>query len=216
MAEDGARLDCSAGAGRDATPLEVGLLDLLGPDSSPNRSAAEAETIDQKGACYCGAVGFSVRGGIFFNGLCHCKACSRARGVSPLHLIAVTPPEALQILKGEEGLVTHRGYRGAFGQMTHRFCGACGCLIDQGPEGAPFRAVLPVNFHLEDGKSCVLPEKYKPKLHVNYENRMMDWHDSLPKYKVFHFEGAIRVNNAGEEIADPAMACRQIECKKEE
>ena len=27
------------------------------------------------------------------------------------------------------------------------------------------------------------PKEYLPKVHVNYENRLMDWHDDLPKFE---------------------------------
>jgi hypothetical protein len=42
-------------------------------------------------------------------------------------------------------------------------------------------AVPPTVFHKYDG---LLPENYRPSMHINYENRMMDSLDDLPKYRV--------------------------------
>lgn len=63
-----------------------------------------SETIEENGACRCRSVKFKVVGKILMNALCHCKACSQNRGMSPVHLIAVTPPEAVQITEGKEFL----------------------------------------------------------------------------------------------------------------
>ena len=153
-----------------------------------------AETIEDSGACQCRSVKFKVSGNIMMNGLCHCKACSHNRAMSPVHLLVVTPPEAVTITEGAEFITTANGY----GKLRHVFCSKCGCLVYQYPEGANFRALLPTNFHIEDGVVCKLPEKYMPKMHVNYENRHYDWCDSLPKFKVFPPGG--KVDNQGNDI----------------
>ena len=159
--------------------------------------------IDQKGSCYCGSVQFRAKGNILYNCFCHCKACSYNRGMSPVHLIGISPPEGIEITKGEELLTLYRGK----GRMYYCFCEKCGCGVYQGPEGLPYRTVFPTNFHIEDGVNCALPDKHLPEFHVNYENRQMDWHDPLPKYKTFPSgvaEGpgyGITMNNRGEEIS---------------
>ena len=65
-----------------------------------------------------------------------------------------------------------------------------------------FLAVFPVNFRIETddptapcGKSCRLPEELMPKAHLNYENRLMDANDDLPKYTAF--QSSPRLNNDG-------------------
>ena len=153
-----------------------------------------SETIEENGACRCRSVKFKVDGKILMNALCHCKACSKNRGMSPVHLIAVTPPEAVQITEGKEFL---RKFKGE-GRMRHKFCSKCGVLVYQCPKKAPFRAILPTNFHIEDGVSCKLPEKYMPRAHINYENRQYDWKDPLPKFKEFPPHG--RLDNNGYDI----------------
>ena len=161
-----------------------------------------SETIEENGACLCRSVKFKVSGTIVFNGYCHCKSCSHSRGMSPVHLIGVTPAEGVEITEGAELLTTAKGY----GKMRHTFCSKCGCLVYQYPEGANFRALLPTNFHIEDGINCTLPDKYRANCHVNYENRQMDSHDPLPKFKTFPWtagvEGSgIMMNNHGKEIS---------------
>lgn len=150
-----------------------------------------------KGACNCGAITFTVSGDPIFNLFCHCRACSRARGVSPSHLYAV-PNEQFSIDQGEEHLQVKEG----MGRLVHAICIKCGCHIYQCPDGAKFRAVLPVNFHIETpdssnpcGVSCKLPKELLPTAHVNYENRLMDVEDDLPKYTAF--SSSPRLNNDG-------------------
>ena len=56
----------------------------------------------------------------------------------------------------------------------------------QGPEGAPFRAFYPRYFNgYIEGKSNALPEALTAKVHFNYENRMWDFNDDIPKFAAF-------------------------------
>ena len=134
-------------------------------------------------------------GAIIFHGLCHCRACSRARGTSPVHLIGV-PASAFAIAKGEELLKT-----AVRGKMTHTFCSSCGGPVYQCPAGAPFRAIFPASFEIEApdaspcGVSCRLPETLHPKGHFNYENRLLDSSDALPKFTCF--PGSPQLKNDG-------------------
>mmetsp|Transcript_54015 Transcript_54015/g.157704 ORF Transcript_54015/g.157704 Transcript_54015/m.157704 type:complete len:157 (+) Transcript_54015:60-530(+) len=143
--------------------------------------------MDLTGACNCSAVAFSAKGAPFCNVFCHCRACSRARGVSPVHLVAFEEP-CFQITKGEEFVKVSKG----LGRMTHAFCSECGAFIYQCPAGAGFRALMPTTFHIETvdpsvpcGVSCKLPPELLPTAHVHYENRLMDACDDLPKYTAF-------------------------------
>ena len=155
-----------------------------------------SETIEDNGACHCRSVKYKVNGTMIMSALCHCKACCHNRGMSPVHLIGVSPPEAIEITEGKEMLTKIKGY----GKVIHAFCSKCGTMIYQCPgEDAPFRAILPTNFHIENGVNCKLPEKYLPKIHVNYENRQYDSCDKLPKFKCFPPNGVL--DNQGNELA---------------
>ena len=153
-----------------------------------------SETIEDNGACQCRSIKYKVKGNMVMSALCHCKACSHNRGMSPVHLIAISPPEALQITEGAELLTKAKGY----GTVRHAFCSKCGTMVYQHPEGADFRAILPTNFHIEDGVNCKLPEKYLPTMHANYENRQYDSCDQLPKFRCFPPNGMM--DNQGNEL----------------
>lgn len=151
-----------------------------------------APRINQTGSCFCGAVQYKVEGEVVFNALCHCRACARACGTGPVHLLAVAPKEtAVTITQGEDAIVTHGD------TVTRCFCGRCGTTLHQGPVAVPFRAVLPTTFKIEAGTNCLFPDEYKPQIHCNYENRTFDWCDDLPKFQCFPGDGAKMMDNAG-------------------
>ena len=106
---------------------------------------------------------------------CHCKACSRAMGTSPVALIIVQE-DAISITKGKAKCI--KGY----GTIIHYWCEDCGTRIYQGPSDKDIRAVYPVNFHIDKGKNCLIPKELMPKSHCNYENRLCNWIDDLPKF----------------------------------
>eukprot|EP00035_Acanthoeca_spectabilis_P034653 m.30336 g.30336 ORF g.30336 m.30336 type:complete len:159 (+) comp6780_c0_seq1:87-563(+) len=141
---------------------------------------ATAAIIDRDAQCYCGEVTLRITGSIIFSGYCHCKPCTRFRGVSPVHLVGVKPAIGVTVTKGKEHVkVVHDP---AGGKMEHGFCTNCGCGLFQSPTGAPFRAVFPTNFRFEDGPYlCTLPPELMPTSHGNYDNRTRDFKDGLPK-----------------------------------
>jgi transcription factor C subunit 7 len=158
--------------------------------------------LDETGRCYCGKVTFHAKGTPVFNVLCHCRPCSRARGVGPMHLLGfreedfefLSGADLVKVVESPPELVT-KSYESPR-PMTHAFCTDCGCFVYQRPKGASFRALAPTTFHLETpsppgdegyscGVSCQLPARLHPTCHVNYENRQMDCHDALPKWRTF-------------------------------
>eukprot|EP00295_Goniomonas_pacifica_P003641 CAMPEP_0175804926 /NCGR_PEP_ID=MMETSP0107_2-20121207/384_1 /TAXON_ID=195067 ORGANISM="Goniomonas pacifica, Strain CCMP1869" /NCGR_SAMPLE_ID=MMETSP0107_2 /ASSEMBLY_ACC=CAM_ASM_000203 /LENGTH=160 /DNA_ID=CAMNT_0017116315 /DNA_START=10 /DNA_END=492 /DNA_ORIENTATION=- len=155
--------------------------------------AAAPQAISQTGKCHCGEVEYKVEGTVLFNGLCHCPNCTRARGTSPIHIIGVAPKTCVTITKGADKLTTWDNG----GRNNRVFCSKCGCLLNQGPPGADFRAIPPTTFHISDGVNCKLPAEYQPKAHVNYENRTFDWNDDLPKFKTFPGPDGAMLNSDG-------------------
>lgn len=153
-------------------------------------------SIDQAGKCNCGRIRFHAAGEILFNALCHCKACTRAKGVSPVHLLAIMQ-EGFTITQGEEHLQVAKGR----GKMRHAFCTECGCHIYQHPEDGGFRALFPPTFHIEEkqrtmNNGCLLlPPEMMPEVHTNYESRLRNFEDDLPKFK--EWSGSERLNNDG-------------------
>jgi hypothetical protein len=153
-------------------------------------------SIDLTGKCNCGRVKFHAAGEILFNLLCHCKACTRAGGVSPVHLLAITQ-EGFTITQGEKDLKVAKGH----GKMRHAFCTECGCRIYQHPDDRGFRSLFPPTFHIEDkygtiNNGCLLlPPEMMPKAHINYESRLRNFEDDLPKFK--EWPDGERLNNDG-------------------
>ena len=97
--------------------------------------------------------------------------------MSPVHVLS-TPGE-VTYTKGAENVKRFNGN----GRLTFDKATCCGCSLNQGPEGAPFRAYYPrmIKSYV-DGKKNTYPADLMPTGHVNYENRQMDWADDLPKW----------------------------------
>jgi hypothetical protein len=71
------------------------------------------------------------------------------------------------------------------GKIIFCQCKTCGVKVYQHPKSGAFKAVLPTNFHIEQGEvGCLLPDSMKPTSHVNYENRLLDCSDALPKVRL--------------------------------
>mmetsp|Transcript_25414 Transcript_25414/g.49636 ORF Transcript_25414/g.49636 Transcript_25414/m.49636 type:complete len:156 (-) Transcript_25414:37-504(-) len=152
--------------------------------------------IEEKGSCYCGAIEFTAKGSLIFSGFCHCKMCSRISQNYPVHLLGLSPPESFVVTKGADKMKTFVTPPGKF---SHDFCSECGTTVSQGPVGGPFRALFPVNFKHEDGVSQKLPAHLEPKFHLNYENRVRDIEDDLPKFKAF--DSGPKMDNKGNILA---------------
>jgi hypothetical protein len=145
-----------------------------------------------KGKCNCGKVTFELNGDPMMNCLCHCEGCSSGLGSScSVHLYIVPTEENYKITEGEEHLKKYDGK----GSLKFWKCTECGSPVYQGPEGAPFRGFYPRSFlGYVDGKVNTLPDHLKPRFHVNYENRMWDINDLLPKFAVFPPDNMVEVD----------------------
>lgn len=70
--------------------------------------------------------------------------------------------------------------------MIHGRCSECMVPLYQKPEESfPFVAVFPPTFVSRDQK---LPANCQPQMHINYEKRVRDVDDDLPKFKTWPFE----------------------------
>jgi hypothetical protein len=155
------------------------------------------------GECFCGRVSFTIAGKQVENAYCHCRLCTRARGLYS-GSGAIYHRDAFTITRGEEyvkdfgtpqhkitstGLHFHAKDRPS-GTLHFCFCSECGSLIYQNVTGLDLLSVTPVNFNIENedesvscGVNCKLPQELLPRCHFNYENRQWDVHDDLPKFK---------------------------------
>ena len=135
------------------------------------------------GKCFCGACKYELEGEPIFNSLCHCQWCSSGLGMCPVHLFGVKAGNYK--ITGEENIKVFKGN----GKLRFGKCTKCGCSIYQGPEGGPFKAFYPRYFEGyvsgSTGKENKLSAGVAPKNHINYENRLWDWNDDLPKFAAF-------------------------------
>lgn len=121
------------------------------------------------GACFCGAVQFTVTGEPAAMGYCHCQSC-RTWSAGPVNAFTLWNPEALKVTRGAEHIDTYnktpRSYR--------KWCKSCGGhLFTQHPE-----------WKLIDVYAAVIPGlQFKPGVHVNYQESVLPIKDGLPKLK---------------------------------
>jgi len=161
-----------------------------------------AGNLNEKGSCFCGAVKFTIQGKQAFSVLCHCTDCTRSRGTGPVHLLGVIPPTGIQCTEGQAFVTTHDDSRS--------FCSKCGCAVWGVNSRFPFGGVFPatwglVNKDAPNNGARLLPAKYRPTAHINYQSRMWDQEDNLPKFKGF-IQANCPVTNAGDEAASSSAA----------
>ena len=121
------------------------------------------------GSCFCGAVQFSVSGEPAAMGYCHCESC-RHWSAGPVNAFTLWNPEAVRVTRGEDKIGTYhktpRSYR--------KWCTACGGhLFTEHP-----------HWKLIDVYAATIPGlPFKPALHVNYQESVLQIRDGLPKMK---------------------------------
>ena len=122
-----------------------------------------------KGACFCGAVQFTVSGEPAAMGYCHCESC-RTWSAGPVNGFSLWKPEALQISKGAGNIGTYNKTP----RSGRKWCKTCGGhLFTDHP-----------HWNLVDVYAAVIPDfPFKPGVHVNYQESRLQIRDGLPKLK---------------------------------
>jgi hypothetical protein len=122
-----------------------------------------------KGACFCGAVHFTVTGAPAAQGYCHCTSC-RTWSASPVNAFTLWKPDAVQVTRGADKVgvyhKTPKSYR--------KWCTSCGGhLYTEHPL-----------WGVTDVYAASIPDfPYQPGLHVNYQETKLRTKDGLPKMK---------------------------------
>jgi hypothetical protein len=121
------------------------------------------------GACFCGAVQFTVSGDPVAMGYCHCDSC-RKWSAGPVNAFTLWKPDAVRVTRGADLIGEyHKTAR------SHRqWCKSCGGhLFTSHPE-----------WGLVDVYAAVIPEfQHKPGVHVNYQETHLHIKDGLPKMR---------------------------------
>ena len=121
------------------------------------------------GACFCGAVQFTVSGEPAAMGYCHCQSC-RHWSASPVNAFSLWPPTALKVTGGAEHIGTYNKTPVSF----RKWCKLCGGhLFSEHP-----------TMGLTDVYAAMLPTLvFKPGVHVNYQETVLHIHDGVAKMK---------------------------------
>ena len=128
-------------------------------------------TNTHRGACFCGAVEIEVSGEPEGMGYCHCRSCRSWSG-GPVNAFSLWKPDAVRVTKGaaEIGTFTKTPI------SERKFCKKCGghLMTNHPPLG------------LVDVFSATIPSlDFKPGVHVNYSETVLQMNDGLPKLKDF-------------------------------
>ena len=119
---------------------------------------------ERTGGCACGAIRFKVTAPFMGVGVCHCTDCQKATG-GPPNYVALAPPGALEVTKGEAKVYVCQGDSG--GDVGRAFCPECGSPLWSVPPGAPF---MPVKLGALDDNADLTP-----MLHL-YTASAQPWH----------------------------------------
>ena len=124
-----------------------------------------------KGQCFCGAVEVEVEGAPEAMGYCHCESC-RSWSASPVNAFSLWKPDSVKVTKGADNI----GVYAKTAMSERQFCKTCGGhLMANHPPLA-----------MTDVYAATIPGlDFKPMLHVNYAERVLDVKDGLPKMKDF-------------------------------
>jgi hypothetical protein len=124
-----------------------------------------------RGSCFCGAVEIEVTGEPAAMGYCHCRSC-RHWSAGPVNAFTLWPPESVKITKGKDNLITYNKTPVSY----RKTCKTCGghVMTDHPP------------LKLVDVYAAIIPDlKFKPGVHVNYQETVLPMKDGLPKFKDF-------------------------------
>ena len=120
------------------------------------------------GACFCGAVTFTVEGAPEGMGYCHCNSCRTWSG-APVNAFTLWKPDSLEITGGTDQIATYH----KTDQSLRKYCKSCGGhLMTDHPE-----------MGLIDIYAAMLPAlEFQPGLHVHYGEKVLSIPDGLTKF----------------------------------
>ena len=122
-----------------------------------------------QGACFCGAVQFTVAGKPAAMGYCHCDSC-RTWSAGPVNAFTLWKPEALRVTRGADKIASFAKTPNS----QRKWCKACGGhLFTEHPR-----------WELIDVYAALIKDfPYQPGVHVHYQETRLPMRDGLPKMK---------------------------------
>jgi hypothetical protein len=122
-----------------------------------------------QGACFCGAVQFTVSGDPAGMGYCHCDSC-RSWSAGPVNAFTLWQPRAVKITRGADNI-------GTFNKTPHsyrKWCKTCGGHIFTEHPG----------MGLTDVYAASIPDlPFRAGIHVHYQETRLPMKDGLTKMK---------------------------------
>ncbi|HET7098607.1 MAG TPA: GFA family protein [Casimicrobiaceae bacterium] len=127
------------------------------------------ENSTHNGSCFCGAVQFTVTGDPVAMGYCHCDSC-RKWSAGPVNAFTLWKPEAVKITRGADNI----GAYNKTPRSLRKWCKSCGGhLFTEHP-----------HWNLTDVYAAVIPSlKFKPGVHVHYQETVLPIRDGVAKMK---------------------------------
>lgn len=122
-----------------------------------------------QGACFCGAVAFTVSGGPVAMGYCHCESC-RHWSAGPVNAFSLWKPEALRITRGAQQIASYQKTP----KSVRHWCRICGGhLFAEHP-----------HWGLTDVYAALLRDfPFEPAVHVHYQEAVLQIHDGIQKLR---------------------------------
>ena len=122
-----------------------------------------------EGSCFCGAVKLKVTGEPVAMGYCHCASC-RSWSAGPVNAFSLWKPDSVTVTQGANQI-------GTFAKTPaseRKWCMRCGGhLMSAHPA-----------WNLVDVYAATIPSfKFKPGVHVHYQETVLRIADGLPKMK---------------------------------
>ena len=143
-----------------------------------------AEQASYDGSCFCGAVQVRVSGEPAAMGYCHCASC-RQWSAGPVNAFSLWPPGAVKVTRGADNIATYAKTP----QSERKWCKTCGGHVFTNHP----------SMGLIDVYAAIIPGlRFKPALHVHYQESVLPVKDGLPKMKDVPKE----MGGSGETVAE--------------
>jgi len=122
-----------------------------------------------EGSCFCGAVKLKVTGEPVAMGYCHCASC-RSWSAGPVNAFSLWKPESVTVTQGANQI----GMFAKTPASERKWCMRCGGhLMSAHPA-----------WNLVDVYAATIPSfRFKPGVHVHYQETVLRMPDGLPKMK---------------------------------
>ena len=122
-----------------------------------------------EGSCFCGAVKLKVTGEPVAMGYCHCASC-RSWSAGPVNAFSLWKPESVTVTQGANQI----GMFAKTPASERKWCMRCGGhLMSAHPA-----------WNLVDVYAATIPSfKFKPGVHVHYQETVLRIPDGLPKMR---------------------------------